>query len=357
MSKSTLSAVFLACLTQAAVAQQSNSDSTTTPAGSSVSGNANVASNETVIVTGTRGQPRTVTASPAPIDVIGAGALNNLSGGEPLRDELSELLPSFQSQDWVGSSSWNSIIRPAGLRGLGGADVLVLVNGKRRHNGALLDLSTGNLDNGADPVDLDLIPDAAIDHIEVLRDGASAQYGSDAIAGVINIILKKGVDGGDLNLHSGLRYAGDGATYGASTTLGFALPNDGSITLTATSMEPSAPRGVPQYQAHFISQSMVSPTRARTPSIALPTLVACRMLIRLFSAKMRKCPWATSISTIPAHLDIEWVSSVKLDANPMPQRTSTQYFQMVFRPSTLSEKTIFRTQQAQLAPSLDGIGT
>ena len=227
MLKLNLSAVFFACLAQAAFAQQSDTNS------NSSNGSATSA-NETVIVTGTRGQPRTVTSSAAPIDVIGSGALDQLSGGAPLRDELSDLLPSFQSQDWVGSSSWNSIIRPAGLRGLGGADVLVLVNGKRRHNGALLDLSTGNLDNGADPVDLDLIPDAAIDHIEVLRDGASAQYGSDAIAGVINIILKKNVDGGDLNLHSGLRYAGDGATYGASTTLGFPLPNEGSITLSAT---------------------------------------------------------------------------------------------------------------------------
>ena len=231
--KLNLSVAILACLAQPVFAQQAsqqNSDN----GGASSNSSSTVAANETVIVTGTRGQPRTITSSPAPIDVIGAGALNELSGGEPLRDELSDLLPSFQSQDWVGSSSWNSIIRPAGLRGLGGADVLVLVNGKRRHNGALLDLSTGNLDNGADPVDLDLIPDAAIDHIEVLRDGASAQYGSDAIAGVINIILKKDVDGGTLNLHSGLRYEGDGATYGASTTLGFALPNEGSITLTAT---------------------------------------------------------------------------------------------------------------------------
>jgi iron complex outermembrane receptor protein len=209
-----LSVAILACLTQPVFAQQASQQSSDS-AGAGSNSSSTVAANETVIVTGSRGQPRTVTSSPAPIDVIGAGALNELSGGEPLRDELSDLLPSFQSQDWVGSSSWNSIIRPAGLRGLGGADVLVLVNGKRRHNGALLDLSTGNLDNGADPVDLDLIPDAAIDHIEVLRDGASAQYGSDAIAGVINIILKKGVDGGDLNLHSGLRYAGDGATYGA----------------------------------------------------------------------------------------------------------------------------------------------
>src|SRR5690242_10820042 len=100
---------------------------------------------EEVVVTGSRGQQRTVTTSLSPIDVIGGSELTSLSGAYSMRDALSALLPSFQAQDWVGSSSWNSVVRPAGLRGLGGADVLVLVNGKRRHNGALLDLSTGNL--------------------------------------------------------------------------------------------------------------------------------------------------------------------------------------------------------------------
>ena len=229
-----LSTALVASFAQAALAQQSGSSAGSAGNGSVSGTGTNVAAAETVVVTGSRGQPRTVTSSSTPIDVIGAQALTQLSGGGPLRDELSSLLPSFQAQDWVGSSSWNTIIRPAGLRGLGGADVLVLVNGKRRHNGALLDLSTGNLDNGANPVDLDQIPDEAIDHIEVLRDGASAQYGSDAVAGVINIILKKDADHGSLDLRAGQRYAGDGASYGAATMVGFSLPRDGSITLTGT---------------------------------------------------------------------------------------------------------------------------
>lgn len=185
----------------------------------------------TVVVTGTRGKPRTVTSSSAPIDVISSTALSQLSGAGDLRDSLAQVLPSFQTQEWVGSSSWNSVMRPAGLRGLGGADVLVLVDGKRRHNSAMLDLSSGNLDNGANPVDLDLIPNAAIDHIEVLRDGASAQYGSDAIAGVINIILKKNDHGKYLSADAGRRYKGDGANYGVDGSVSIPLPHEGSTTL------------------------------------------------------------------------------------------------------------------------------
>jgi iron complex outermembrane recepter protein len=189
---------------------------------------------EAVVVTGSRGQARTVTTSPAPIDVLSSDALAQLSGGGGLRDALSQALPSFQAQQWVGSSSWNSVMRPAGLRGLGGADVLVLVDGKRRHNGAEIDLSTGNLNNGANPVDLDLIPSAAIDHIEVLRDGASAQYGSDAIAGVINIVLKRKDKGATLSVSGGQHYKNDGATYGVNGSISFALPNDGSTTLAVS---------------------------------------------------------------------------------------------------------------------------
>jgi iron complex outermembrane receptor protein len=210
----------VAALTQQALAQTAASES-----------DSSAATLNEVVVTGNRGQPRTVTSSPAPIDVINAQQLQQLSGSGQIRDVLSQLLPSFQAQQWVGSSSWNSVVRPAGLRGLGGADVLVLVNGKRRHNSAQLDLSTGNLNNGANPVDLDLIPDAAIDHIEVLRDGASAQYGSDAIAGVINIILKQKDDGGTLSANGGQRYRQDGATYRLDGSVSFALPNEGSTTL------------------------------------------------------------------------------------------------------------------------------
>ncbi len=157
-----------------------------------------------VIVTGVRGKTGTVADSPSPIDVIPGSDLANLGGNTTLRDALNALVPSFQVAT-VGSASWNSLLRPAGFRGLSGAHVLVLVNGKRRHNGALNDLSSAQ-DAGANPVDIDLIPVSAVDHIEILRDGAAAQYGSDAIAGVLNIILKSADHGGSISTTAGQRY-------------------------------------------------------------------------------------------------------------------------------------------------------
>lgn len=187
-----------------------------------------------VVVTGSRGQARTVVSSPAPIDVISGEQLERLGGAAPLRDALTQLIPSFQAQT-VGSSSWDSLARPAGLRGLGGVHVLVLVDGKRRHNSSLLNLNTGNLSNGGNPVDLDLIPTSAIARIEVLRDGAAAQYGSDAIAGVINVILRKDSEGGRLNVNAGQRYkyngVSDGETLQADLYHGFAFGEDGFATV------------------------------------------------------------------------------------------------------------------------------
>lgn len=189
-----------------------------------------------IVVTGSRGQPRTVTSSPTPIDVIGGEQLSRLAGGAQLRDALSQLVPSFQAQQ-VGSSSFDSVARPAGLRGLSGVHVLLLVNGKRRHNSALINLNSGNVSAGGNPVDLDQIPVSAIDHIEVLRDGAAAQYGSDAIAGVINIILKSDSAGGNASIEAGQRYGdgvngSDGETVAAQISHGFALGERGSIVLS-----------------------------------------------------------------------------------------------------------------------------
>lgn len=193
------------------------------------------AATENVIVTGSRGRPTSVLHSASPIDVISATQLERMGGNSTLRDALAALLPSFTTQT-VGSSSWDSLARPAGMRGLGGAHVLVLVNGKRRHNSSLINLSSGNLNNGANPVDLDMIPTESIDHIEVLRDGAAAQYGSDAIAGVINIILKKNNHGGTITAQTGQRYPYDGHVDGQRFQIdgnfGFRLPNNGFFNLT-----------------------------------------------------------------------------------------------------------------------------
>jgi iron complex outermembrane receptor protein len=198
-----------------------------------------------VVVTGSRGQPRTVLSSPTAIDVIGGEEIERLGAGLQLRDVLTRLVPSFQSTT-VGSSSFNSLTRPAGLRGLSGVHVLVLVNGKRRHNSSIIDFNSGATSAGGNPVDLDLIPSSAIERIEVLRDGASAQYGSDAVAGVINVILRNEPEGGSIRLDLGERYGrgesvNDGDTYQLSAARGFAIGAEGALTLAleAKNSEPT----------------------------------------------------------------------------------------------------------------------
>jgi iron complex outermembrane receptor protein len=189
-----------------------------------------------VVVTGTRGQPRTVLENPTAIDVIGGADVDRLAGGLQLRDVLTQLVPSFQSTT-VGSSSFNSLTRPAGLRGLSGVHVLVLVNGKRRHNSSVIDFNSGATSAGGNPVDLDLIPSSAIERIEVLRDGASAQYGSDAVAGVINVILRNDRSGGLARLDGGQRYGRDQSGHDGSTLQGgawhgFGIGSEGALTLS-----------------------------------------------------------------------------------------------------------------------------
>ncbi|CAM3921839.1 Colicin I receptor [Pseudomonas reidholzensis] len=180
----------------------------------------------TVIVTGSRGsEARTVTSSPAPIDVIDGTQLEK-TGANDLRTALQKTLPSF-SQRPSGSSN-DSIARPYSLRGLNGSNILVLVNGKRRHNSAVINLDSTSA-YGTNPVDLDMLPISAIDHIEVLRDGASAQYGSDAIAGVINIILKQHDNGGSLSTQYGEYYEGDGGTLRQTLNKGLPLGADGGF--------------------------------------------------------------------------------------------------------------------------------
>ncbi|OCT40810.1 TonB-dependent receptor plug domain-containing protein [Pseudomonas putida] len=184
---------------------------------------------DTVVVVGNRGQARTLAESPAPVDVISSKQL--LATGQPdLTRALSRALPSLNQPASSGFGS-TSVVRPISLRGLNGDQVLVLVNGKRRHNSALLNNGT-YLNSGSQPVDLDMIPTALVDHVEILRDGASAQYGSDAIGGVVNIVLKQTDHGGSLSTSYGQNYEnGDGETVRQTGNVGLALPNDGFINL------------------------------------------------------------------------------------------------------------------------------
>src|SRR5690349_18922709 len=151
------------------------------------------AAGEEIIITGTRRTDRTVADSPVPVDVIGAEAIVN-SGQTETNKILNQLVPSFNfPQPSIADGS--DALRPATLRGLAPDQTLVLINGKRRHVSSLLNIN-GTVGRGAAAVDLNLIPGIAISIVEVLRDGASSQYGSDAIAGVINIQLRNNDHGG-----------------------------------------------------------------------------------------------------------------------------------------------------------------
>ena len=186
-----------------------------------------------VIVTGTRSDSRTESSSLTPIDVVSAKVLQQ-TGTNDLPTALARIIPSLNFPRPAAADTADSQ-RPAQLRGLSPDQVLVLVNGKRWHSGAIL-LNNGVIGRGSQSVDLNTIPLSAIDHIEVLRDGASAQYGSDAIAGVINIILKKGAKGGDVEVTGGQYSAGDGRQWQGSADFGIPLSDDkGWLRLTAQS--------------------------------------------------------------------------------------------------------------------------
>lgn len=179
---------------------------------------------QTVVVTGTRSLNRRSLDSESPVDVIGAKELQS-TGSTELATVLSRLLPSMNFPRPTGADT-SSAVRPAQLRGLSPDEVLVLVNGKRRHSSAVINVN-GASGRGSSPVDLNAIPLAAIDHIEVLRDGAAAQYGSDAIAGVINIILKKGAEGGQAEVSYGQYDKGDGQQTTLRGSTGFKLGDAG----------------------------------------------------------------------------------------------------------------------------------
>ncbi|KIP89082.1 MULTISPECIES: TonB-dependent receptor [Pseudomonas] len=179
----------------------------------------------TVIVTGNRGsEARTVTSSPVPIDVISAAQLQE-TGKPGLMEALSASVPSLTLPEKTGWDA-SGIARAPNLRGLNASQVLVLVNGKRRHTSATLNIN--GINAGAAPTDLDLIPIGAIDRVEVLRDGAAAQYGSDAIAGVINVILKADTSGAAVtNLGQG--YDGKKQTVQQSLNKGFEIGDGGVL--------------------------------------------------------------------------------------------------------------------------------
>ena len=172
---------------------------------------------ETVIVTGTRATGVDEFSSSSPVQVLSAAEIES-SGRPDLMNALANVVPSFTAQAFGGDMANQTL--QAKLRGLSPNHVLVLVNGKRRHTTASLAILGGPYQGGAG-VDLNFIPVDSIDHVEVLTEGAAAQYGTDAIAGVINIIQKKRPSGGSASYTNGGHYAGDGGTSAFSGNIGF----------------------------------------------------------------------------------------------------------------------------------------
>jgi len=184
---------------------------------------------EEIISVGTRAKGRTAINTPVPVDLVSASAMAE-TGQTEVGRILQTLAPSFNFSS-SSVSDGTDALRPATLRGLGPDQTLVLINGKRRHTSALVHVNT-SVGRGAAGVDMNAIPISALDRIEVLRDGAAAQYGSDAIAGVINLVLKDKIDGSEINVGYGKTYNGDGATLVSNFNWGMPLGDGGFLNLS-----------------------------------------------------------------------------------------------------------------------------
>ena len=193
---------------------------------------------EQIVVTGTRVPDRSATETAVPVDVVSGETLSNV-GVTEINQALSVMLPSFNFPR-PGLADGTDTIRPATLRGLSPDQTLVLMNSKRRHASSLVNVN-GTIGRGAAAVDLNTIPAAIVQSIEVLRDGASAQYGSDAIAGVINVRLKQDTDGGDVMVAYGARdfdydtpvgAAPPGATWPTPSTIGSSGTDGETLTVS-----------------------------------------------------------------------------------------------------------------------------
>ena len=199
---------------------------------------------ETVVITGARGQPRSIADSPVPIDVFSEETIKGVSYVDT-NDVLKTLVPSY-SLSRQPISDGGTFIRPASLRGMPTDKTLVLVNSKRRHRAALVSIGG----SGTQGPDVATIPSTALKAVEVLRDGAAAQYGSDAIAGVINFILKDNAEGVTLTAQTGQYYEGDGTEYILAGNIGLPIGQDGFLSISGEYSDAEATsRSVPYCEA------------------------------------------------------------------------------------------------------------
>lgn len=182
---------------------------------------------EAIVVSGLRGRPRTVTDSPVPVDVFSEDTIKRSSQTDTV-ETLQTMIPSYSVTRSANTTS-DTFVRAPRLRGLPAHATLLLVNGHRRHKSGSVQVSG----YGSQAADSAVIPAIALKSIEVLRDGAAAQYGSDAIAGVINYQLKDASSGGSLNVQAGQYYEGDGKSIQVAGNIGFKLTDNGFINLSA----------------------------------------------------------------------------------------------------------------------------
>ena len=190
---------------------------------------------EEIITTGTRRSQRSASDSSVPVDVITGSEFENM-GTADLNDMLKTAIPSYNVERHSISDA-ATLVRPATMRGLPPDNVLILVNGKRRHRSGVIAELGGDLAEGSQGADISAIPALAIKQVEVLRDGASAQYGSDAIAGVINFVLRDDPSGMTFEARTGEFMEGDGGMVQFMGNIGLPLGDDGFFNLTGSWME------------------------------------------------------------------------------------------------------------------------
>ncbi len=185
---------------------------------------------DVVVVVGSRAAPRSVGDSSVPVDVIGGDEFDKNNSGDMI-SMLASVVPSFNVNAQPISDA-ATLIRPANLRGLPPDSTLVLVNGKRRHRASVISFLGGGLSDGAQGPDISVFPSIALKQVEILRDGAAAQYGSDAIAGVINFVLKDDADGTTFEAKYGQFGEGDGGVETYAVNVGLPLTDQGFANIT-----------------------------------------------------------------------------------------------------------------------------
>ena len=214
---------------------------------------------EEVITTGTRSaKPRSASDSPVPVDVINADDLEALGNTADLTDNIRAMVPSYTATPATGDGS--AFVRPTSLRGTAPDQSLVLVNGKRRHRSSLLHFFAPAAGNGAHGVDIGMIPGIAVKRVEVLRDGASSQYGSDAIAGVINFVMKDASEGGQIQAQYGEHFEGEQSVRVAANA-GFAIGDNGFVNASIDAVDNDAlSRGIQRPDAAGLIANGVDPS-------------------------------------------------------------------------------------------------